>query len=69
MYEKTQKKQTRFCHPLSLGSLQKASFLAATTEVPDFPFAGGSHKPKNLKNSKKKKKLFVLSFTYLFLIK
>ena len=30
--------------------------LVATTGVPDLPFAGGSHRPKNLKNPKKQKK-------------
>ena len=30
--------------------------LVATTGVPDLPFAGGSHRPKNFKNLKRKKK-------------
>ena len=44
--------------------------LVTTTRVPDLPFAGGSNRPKNLKNSKKKTKkkkyLLIHPFTHTF---
>ena len=40
----------------------------ATTGVPDLPFAGGSHRPKNLKNPKQKnkKKIIIPTLIHTF---
>ena len=40
--------------------------LIATTGVPDLPFTEGSHRPKNLKNLKKEKKIIIHTFIHTF---